>query len=242
MITRRTLLKTAAVTTLAYAGVSALTESLADPTPAPAPEPTGPFTLPKLPYAYDALEPAIDAKTMTIHHDKHHAAYVKNANKALVDHPELAKKSAEDIVKNLNDVPEAIRTTLRNNVGGHLNHSWFWVWMTPGAKPEPTGDLAAAITKDFGSFAGFKEKFTVAAMKVFGSGWAWLSVDSKGNLLIETTPNQDNPLMAGSNKPILGVDVWEHAYYLKHQNLRAGYLEDFFTVINWDEVGKGLKS
>ncbi len=199
--------------------------------------PTGPFTLPDLPYAYDALEPHIDTETMKIHHDKHHAAYVNNANKALADHPDLAKMSVWDLVAHLDEVPEEIRTALRNNAGGHANHSLFWLMMKPDGGGEPTGDLAEAINETFGSFAEFKKEFTAAAMKVFGSGWAWLSITPDGEMVIETTPNQDSPIMNGG-KPLLGLDVWEHAYYLKNQNRRAEYVDAWWNVVNWDYVAE----
>ena len=197
--------------------------------------PSGPFTLPELPYAYDALEPHIDTETMKIHHDKHHAAYVNNANKALADHPDLAKMSVWDLVAHLDEVPEEIRTTLRNNAGGHANHSLFWLMMKPDGGGEPTGELAEAINETFGSFAEFKKEFTAASMRVFGSGWAWLSITPDGEMVIETTPNQDSPIMNGG-KPLLGLDVWEHAYYLKNQNRRAEYIDAWWNVVNWDYV------
>jgi Fe-Mn family superoxide dismutase len=152
----------------------------------------------------------------------------------VADHPELQSKSPEELIRNLDAVPEEIRTALRNNLGGHVNHSWFWTWMKKGGGGAPTGSLAKAIDRDFGGFPAFQEKFSAAAMKVFGSGWAWLNVTPQGTLVIETTPNQDNPLMSGPNVPVMGIDVWEHAYYLKHQNVRADYVKDFFQVVNWD--------
>lgn len=196
-----------------------------------------PFTLPQLPYAYDALEPHIDARTMEIHHTKHHQAYITNANNALAGTP-LADKDVLEIVSNLSAVPENIRTVVRNNAGGHANHSLFWTVMKPNGGGEPTGDVKAAIEKDLGGFAKFKEDFTKAATTRFGSGWAWLSV-SAGKLLVESTPNQDSPLMEG-HTPILGLDVWEHAYYLKYQNKRPDYIGAFWNVINWDEVNRRL--
>lgn len=200
----------------------------------------GPFTLPPLPYAYDALEPHIDAETMRIHHDKHHAAYVANANKALAGHPDLAKMTVWDLVAHLDEVPEDIRTTLRNNAGGHANHTLFWEMMKPGGGGKPTGELAKAITETFGSFEEFQKKFTAAALTVFGSGWAWLSLTPDGELIIETTPNQDSPIMHGG-KPLLGLDVWEHAYYLRNQNRRGDYITAWWNVVNWDDVAKRLK-
>ena len=192
------------------------------------------YELPELPYPCDALEPHIDARTMEIHHGKHHAAYIANVNGALEDHPDLAGKSVEDLIADLAGVPEAIRGAVRNNGGGHANHSLFWTVMSPGGGGEPTGDLADAINAACGSFAGFKEQFHNAGMTRFGSGWAWLSLDS-GNLVVESTANQDSPLMEGRT-PILGCDVWEHAYYLNYQNLRGDYINGFFNVIDWDAV------
>lgn len=194
------------------------------------------YTLPALPYAYDALEPHIDARTMEIHHTKHHQAYINNANNALKDHADLAALSAEDLIKDLSRVPEAIRTVVRNNAGGHANHSLFWTVMAPKAGGEPTGELANAINSAFGGFAQFKEKFTAAATTRFGSGWAWLVV-SGGKLEITSTPNQDSPLMEGKT-PVLGLDVWEHAYYLNYQNRRPDYIAAFYNVINWPEVAR----
>jgi Fe-Mn family superoxide dismutase len=199
--------------------------------------PSGPFTLPELPYAYDALEPNIDAKTMEIHHNKHHAAYVNNANKALEGNEDLSKMSVWDLIKHLDEVPDEIRTTLRNNAGGHANHSLFWLMMKPGAGGQPSGELAEAIDENFGSFDEFKKEFSAAAMKVFGSGWAWLSITPDGEMVIETTPNQDSPIMNGG-KPLLGLDVWEHAYYLKNQNRRAEYVDVWWNVVNWDYVSE----
>jgi Fe-Mn family superoxide dismutase len=191
--------------------------------------------LPKLPYPFDALEPHIDAKTMEIHHGKHHGAYVTNLNAALDKHPDLHKKSLDDLLKNLNSVPEDIRTAVRNNGGGHLNHSMFWTIMKKGGGGEPKGELATAINGAFGNFAGFKEKLTNAGMTRFGSGWAWLIVGKDGKLAVISTANQDNPVMEGQ-KPVMGVDVWEHAYYLKYQNLRKNYLDAWWNVANWDEI------
>ena len=192
--------------------------------------------LPSLPYAFDALEPYIDARTMEIHHDKHHAAYVNNLNKALEAHPDLQKMSLDQIVTSLSKVPENIRTAVRNNGGGHWNHSLFWKIMKKGGGGEPKGDVAQAIKSGFGSFADFKSKFTQAAMGRFGSGWAWLFLQD-GKLVIDSTPNQDNPLMNGA-KPVMGLDVWEHAYYLKYQNRRNEYVEAWWNVINWDQVAE----
>ena len=192
--------------------------------------------LPPLPYALDALEPHIDARTMEIHHGKHHAAYVTNLNKALDGHPNLQALSIEKLLADLNQVPEAVRTPVRNNGGGHLNHSLFWNLMKKGGGGEPKGALADAIKSTFGSFAEFKAKFAAAGVSRFGSGWAWLAVQD-GRLLIESTPNQDNPLMTGG-KPVLGLDVWEHAYYLKYQNRRPDYIEAWWNVVNWDQAAE----
>jgi Fe-Mn family superoxide dismutase len=191
-------------------------------------------TLPALPYAFDALAPHIDAQTMQIHHGKHHQAYVTNLNAALEKAPELADKSLDDLLRDLHAVPESIRTAVRNNGGGHWNHALFWTLMAPNAGGEPTGDVAAAISKAFGDFASFREKFQAAAMGRFGSGWAWL-VSDRGALTIESTANQDNPLMEGKTA-ILGLDVWEHAYYLNYQNRRADYVGAWWNVVNWNEV------
>jgi Fe-Mn family superoxide dismutase len=194
------------------------------------------FTLPNLPYSFEALEPFIDTVTMQIHHGKHHATYVSNLNAALDKHPDLAGKTLEDLVGNLAAVPEDIRTAVRNNGGGHFNHSLFWQFMAPSAGGEPTGDLAKAITNAFGSFASFKETFEKAGIGRFGSGWAWLGFQS-GKLAVLSMPNQDVPMMEGL-QPILGVDVWEHAYYLKYQNRRAEYLSNWWNVVNWEEVAR----
>ena len=194
--------------------------------------------LPSLPYAFDALEPHIDAQTMQIHHGKHHQAYINNLNTALESHPDLQAKSVEDLIKDLNALPEAIRTAVRNNGGGHANHSLFWTLMAPNAGGAPTGKAAEAINGAFGSFDAFKEAFAKAATTRFGSGWAWL-VSSSGKLAIESTANQDSPIMEGK-KPILGLDVWEHAYYLKYQNRRPDYIGAFWNVVNWETVNGRL--
>ena len=195
------------------------------------------YTLPQLPYAYNALEPHIDARTMEIHHTKHHQAYINNANKALEGKVDLAARSVEDLLSNLNAIPEDIRGVLRNNAGGHANHSLFWTIMGPKKGGEPTGKIADAIINTFGSYAAFKDKFTAAATSRFGSGWAWLSATKDGKVEIHSTANQDNPLMEGKT-PLLGVDVWEHAYYLNYQNRRPDYVAAFFNVIDWDQVNK----
>ena len=197
-----------------------------------------PHQLPALPYDPGALEPHIDAQTMQIHHGKHHQTYVTNLNAALDKHPELHGKSLDDLIRDLNSVPEDIRTAVRNNGGGHWNHSFFWKLMGPGAGGAPTGAVAEKINSAFGSFDKFKEQFQAAGLGRFGSGWAWL-VDNGGTLAISSTPNQDNPLMEGK-KAILGVDVWEHAYYLKYQNRRADYLGAWWNVVNWTEVNRLL--
>ncbi len=199
------------------------------------------FELPKLPYAYDALEPHIDARTMEIHYSKHHATYVTNLNKTLEGNADLQKKSVEELLMNLNAVPEAIRTAVRNNGGGVANHSMFWKMMAPKAGGEPKGDVAKAIDKAFSSFEAFKDQFTKAGLGRFGSGWAWLVADKAGGLKIVSSANQDSPLSDGQ-KPILALDVWEHAYYLKYQNRRADYIGAWWNVVNWDEVGRLLKS
>ncbi len=193
--------------------------------------------LPPLPYDYSALEPHIDAQTMTLHHDKHHNTYVTNLNTALEKHPELQNKSAEELIQDLQSVPEDIRTAVRNNGGGHVNHTMFWNIMGPNGGGEPTGAIAEAISSTFGSFDDFKQKFNAAGAARFGSGWVWLVRDSSGGLSITSTANQDNPLSEGQY-PILGNDVWEHAYYLKYQNRRPEYLQAWWNTINWDEVNK----
>lgn len=194
------------------------------------------FELPPLPYDYNALEPYIDTQTMQLHHDKHHATYVNNLNAAVQGTP-FADRSVEEVVRNLNEVPENIRTAVRNNGGGHLNHTAFWETMTPGGSKTPTGALASAIDSKFGSFDAFKAAFNDAGAKRFGSGWAWLVLDQSGNLSVVSTANQDNPITDGLT-PILGNDVWEHAYYLKYQNRRPEYLSAWWNVVNWDVVGK----
>ena len=197
------------------------------------------FTLPNLPYAFDALEPHIDAQTMQIHHGKHHQAYVNNLNAALEKAPDFAGLSLDDLMKNINTVPESVRTAVRNNGGGHWNHSKFWTWMAPNAGGAPTGKIADAINGSFGGFDKFKEEWAKAGAGRFGSGWVWLLNDG-GKLSITSSPNQDNPLMDGKPAPILGLDVWEHAYYLKYQNRRPDYIGAWWNVVNWDEVNKSL--
>jgi Fe-Mn family superoxide dismutase len=193
--------------------------------------------LPALPYPYGALEPHIDARTMEIHHGKHHQGYVNNLNKALEGQANLQSKSVEELLQNLEVIPESIRTAVRNNGGGHANHSLFWPCMSPNGGGEPSGELAEAIKAAFGSFANFKEQFSPAAATRFGSGWAWLCLDKSGGLVVTSTPNQDNPLSEGL-RPILGLDVWEHAYYLKYQNRRPDYIAAWWNVVNWEQVAK----
>lgn len=199
-----------------------------------------PHTLPELSYDYNALEPHIDAKTMEIHHTKHHQTYINNLNAALESHPDLQDKPVEDLIRDLGSVPEAIRVAVRNNGGGHLNHSMFWTVMGPGAGGQPSGDLASAIDSAFGSFSDFQDAFAKAGATRFGSGWAWLCVDG-GKLVVTSTPNQDNPVTDGLT-PILGLDVWEHAYYLNYQNRRPDYIKAWWNVVNWDQVSANLSA
>ncbi len=195
------------------------------------------FTVPPLTYSFDALEPYIAARTMEIHHDKHHGAYVTNLNKALEGRADLQAKSIDDLLKGLDSIPDNIRTAVRNNGGGHWNHTLFWTLMKKGGGGEPKGDLAAAINATFGSFSGFQEKFAAAGLSRFGSGWAWLVVKD-GKLVIDSTPNQDTPYLLGGAKVVLGLDVWEHAYYLKYQNLRGDYIKAWWNVVNWDKAAE----
>ena len=198
------------------------------------------YTLPELTYAYDALEPSFDAKTMEIHHSKHHAAYIAKANAALESAPELAEKSVEELIADLPAVPEGIRGALRNNGGGHANHSFFWSILCPNGGGEPVGALGEAIINTFGSFDAFKEKFAAAGVTRFGSGWAWLVKTADGSLAVTSTPNQDSPLMTGvadvEGTPIIGLDVWEHAYYLKYQNKRPDFIAAFWNVVDWSKA------
>ena len=194
------------------------------------------YQLPKLPYGYDALEPYIDVETMHLHHEKHHNTYVTNLNAAIEKHPELGSKSIEELIADIDALPEDIRTAVRNNGGGHANHTFFWEIMAPKAGGEPVGELKTAIDEAFGSFTDFKAKFKAAATTRFGSGWAWLVVKD-GKLEISSTPNQDSPLMEGLT-PILGLDVWEHAYYLNYRNVRPDYVDAFWNVVNWDKVNE----
>ena len=223
MQTRRQMIRVAG---LALAGVPAMRLAAAE---------EGPFTLPSLPYAFDALEPNIDAMTMEIHHDRHHAGYVRNLNTAVAKHAELQTMSVEALLADLNKLPEDVRTAIRNNGGGHANHTLYWQAMSPKGGSAPTGELGKAIEMRWRTFDEFQAQLSAAATGIFGSGWAWLAVEKGGGLTIETTPNQDTPLSAGRT-PILGIDVWEHAYYLKHQNRRADYVAAFQKVIDWDHV------
>ena len=221
-MTRRTLLEMAAFSAVAS------TAKAAEP----------PFTLPKLPYAYDALEPYIDAETMRIHHDKHHQAYVDNLNKAVASDPALSKMTVDELLRRLDTLPASVRMAVRNQGGGHANHSLFWQTLCPASKSgRPSGAFAAALARTFGSQQTFEEQLHAAAAGVFGSGWAWLSLDPDGKLVLDTAPNQDSPLLV-RRTPLLGIDVWEHAYYLKYQNRRADYLGAFVHVINWDFVSQ----
>ena len=199
--------------------------------------PSGEFVLPPLSYDYDALEPYVDAQTMTIHHDRHHAGYVKNLNGAIADYPALKGKSVEALLQDLDSIPEAIRTTVRNNGGGHANHTMFWESMTPDGKGEPSGAIADAINSQFGNFTALQNAFNTAGKKQFGSGWAWLVLNSAGELEVTSTANQDNPISSGS-QPLLGNDVWEHAYYLNYQNKRGDYLDAWWNTVNWDVVNQ----
>jgi Fe-Mn family superoxide dismutase len=239
MMNRRQAIKTTALAGSAFAMLPGALAQNNNSAPA-APAPTGPFVLPPLPYSFDALEPYIDARTMQIHHDKHHASYVANLNKAVADFPDVGNKPIETLLKDLNAVPEKIRAAVRNQGGGHYNHSLFWQMMAKGAGNTPAGELSSAIDKAFGSFTAFKDQFTKAAAGQFGSGWAWLVSDGH-NLRIEAAPNQDSPISAG-RLPLLGLDVWEHAYYLKYQNRRADYIAAWFNVINWDYVSRRFQN
>lgn len=236
MINRRQAIQQAlvATTVLTAAGGVADLSAQSPAGASPAPPASGPFSLPPLSYPFDALEPAIDARTMEIHHGKHHAAYVAGLNKAVADEPSLAGKSLEDLLRRLDTVPEKVRAAVRNHGGGHANHSLFWQLLRRNNGVGPSGALAKGLEATFGSLAGFQEQFTKAALSVFGSGWAWLALDGS-KLRIETTPNQDTPVSQGRT-PLLGLDVWEHAYYLKYQNRRADYVAAFYGVIDWDWV------
>jgi Fe-Mn family superoxide dismutase len=233
MMTRREAIKTTVIAGAALAALPAFSQSGLDIlTTAPAES----HTLPPLPYAFDALEPHIDARTMEIHHDRHHAAYVTNLNKALADAGDKKRLTVEGLLQNLPALPESIRTAVRNNGGGHYNHTLFWHMMKKNGGGEPKGELAKAIEAGFGNFADFKTRFADASTKVFGSGWAWLVAEGR-QLKIESAPNQDSPIMQGK-LPLLGLDVWEHAYYLKYQNKRADYITAWWNVVNWDFVAE----
>ena len=233
VVTRREALKTLG-TGMAAVGLGTSLARAATPAAGSLPLTQPPFALPKLGYAYDALEPHIDARTMEIHHTKHHQAYINNANNALANQPALQQMAGEELLRNLSVAPESVRTTLRNNVGGHLNHALFWQVIGPKGGGAPAGALGEAVAKTFGSFDTFKTQFGDAAMKRFGSGWAWLSLKA-GRLEISSTANQDSPLMEGAI-PLLGLDVWEHAYYLQYQNRRPDYIAAFWNVVRWDQV------
>lgn len=244
MMTRRQALKT----TVLAASATALGSSFLHAQTAPAaatPPPSGPFTLPPLGYAFDALEPHIDAKTMEIHHDKHHQAYVTNLNKAVAGKSELEGKSIEELLTGLAKLPEAVRTAVRNHGGGHYNHSLFWKTLRKGGAGKPTGKLAGLVDKSFGSFDAFKTQFTQKSLQLFGSGWVWVVLE-KGQLILQPLPNQDSPLLTSTEAvpqtPLLGIDLWEHAYYLKYQNVRASYIEAFFNVIDWDAVAERVNA
>ncbi len=228
MIARRNVLASLLASSLA--GLASTTLAAQTPT-----TPPGPHTLPPLPYAFDALEPYIDAQTMQIHHDRHHAAYVSNLNNALASFPELAQRPVEGLLRDLGAIPESVRTAVRNNGGGHANHTLFWQALAKEGPRQPVGELAKAMDARFGNFGAFQDQLTRAAMSVFGSGWAWLTVGPDRQLAIVPTSNQDTPLSAG-HTPLLGLDVWEHAYYLKYQNRRADYVAALHNVINWDFV------
>jgi superoxide dismutase, Fe-Mn family len=236
-MSRRTALTTGGLALLGASGVLGRRRSLAA---GPALE--GEFTLPALPYALDALEPHIDAKTMEIHHGKHHQAYITNLNTALKDQPDQKGKSIEDLLKGVDSLPESIRTAVRNNGGGHFNHTLFWTVMKADGGGEPKGALAEAIAKDLGGFAAFKAAFSKAGATRFGSGWAWLVRKSDGTLSVTSMPNQDNPIMDGSGTPLLGLDVWEHAYYLKYQNRRPDYIAAWWNTVNWEEVDRRFRA
>jgi Fe-Mn family superoxide dismutase len=237
MIDRRTALKAVAMVPAAAPMLLTSTTSAAG---AAAEAPTGPYRLEALPYPADALEPFIDAQTMEIHHGRHHAGYVRGLNNAVSKHPDLAEKSPKELISRLGAVPEEIRTAVRNSGGGHVNHTLFWQILKRNGGATPSGPLMEALIGKFGTFERFKTEFSNAAMSVFGSGWAWLSIDPKSNTMgLEITPNQDSPYMAG-RVPLLGLDVWEHAYYLKYQNRRVEYVAAFFNVINWDTVAARL--
>ncbi|MCO5060892.1 MAG: superoxide dismutase [Kiritimatiellae bacterium] len=244
MLSRRDALRAITLTSLAAVTTRWLPSTARAQTPDGSqlvpPPPTGPsvnapFSLPPLPFAFDALEPHIDARTMEIHHDKHHAAYVNNLNKAVENHPDLARRTLQDLISNLDEIPEAIRTAIRNNGGGHFNHTLFWNSLQPQNNGQPEGDFDKAIRADLGGIKDFMNALSQAAMAAFGSGWAWLSLNADGKLIVESLPNQDSPLMHG-RKPIFGIDVWEHAYYLHYQNRRADYIAAIWNIVDWPAV------
>lgn len=235
-MSRREAVKKIAQAAVAATAAAAVPPVSAQPA-APAPAPSGPFTLPPLPYAWDALEPVIDAQTLQIHYGKHHATYVANLNKAVADHPDLHKKSVDELLRDLSAIPESIRTAVRNHGGGHANHCFFWQVMGKNGGNQPKGELAKALNRRFGGFSGFQEQFTKAATTLFGSGWAWLTLDDQRELRIEQSANQDTPWSVG-RRLLLTIDVWEHAYYLKYQNRRADFIAAFYNVINWDAISE----
>lgn len=236
MMTRRNAIKNVTLATAACATVLPALAQPATPRTAAAPAITGPFILPRLIPSYDAFEPYIDAQTMEIHYLRHHQAYITNLNKLVADHAELKNKSVEEMLRGLAALPEGIRAAVRNQGGGHYNHSFFWWMMRRDGGGEPKGELAAAIDKEFKSFAGFSAAFTTAATTHFGSGWAWLVLNAKKRLSIETSTNQDSPISTAGKNVVLGLDLWEHAYYLKYQNRRPDYIAAFFKVINWEFI------
>ena len=237
LMNRRTALKSTALTALACVASLPRAQAQSAPAGGTAGGATGPFTLPPLPYAFDALEPHIDAQTMQIHHDKHHAAYVANLNKAVAEFPELQRQEVEKLLKDLNGIPEKIRQAVRNQGGGHSNHTLFWKMLKKNEGGQPGSELRQALDKRFGSFENFKTELTKAALGQFGSGWAWLVLDGSKQLAVTATSNQDSPL-SQNQQPLLGIDVWEHAYYLKYQNRRPEYIGAFFNVVNWDYVSE----
>lgn len=239
-LSRRALLRVGALAPLAFLAARAGLDNLAHA----APPPSGPFTLPPLPYAYSALEPHIDATTMRLHHDRHHKIYVADLNKAIARHPELATQSPQQLLLELPQIPGDIRTSVKNTAGGHVNHSMFWQIMSPDGGGAPTGAIAEIINSNFGDFDAFKTQFERAGLKRFGSGWVWLVKTKEGAFKIISTPNQGNPMLAehGGAFPIMGNDVWEHAYYLKYKNKRAAYLKAWWNVVNWDAVNARLAS
>jgi Fe-Mn family superoxide dismutase len=233
-ISRRSLIKSAGILGAGFFINTTVTRALAQNA---APAPTGPFKLPPLPYDFTALEPHLDAKTLEIHHDKHHATYVANLNKAVADYPDLQKYSVEELLKNLDKVPEKIRTTVRNNAGGHANHTLYWQCLSKDGGTEPEGALEEALGKLFSDKEDGHQKFLTKALGVFGSGWVWYSIDKDKNIVLEATPNQDSPILF-DRKPLLGIDLWEHAYYLKYQNRRGDYIKALSQIVNWKFLGE----